>query len=147
MDGARSLTVGGPIREEVVLSKVDSAVGHEISVKLLVYSDGTMDLFRPQGNQFREHLVEAKALLRKRGLCTGEVVLMAPTGGYMPVWKRQVVTVTPGTVQEDHRRLSLVPFAGYDALIALDDAATVSPRVVAGRRKTDSRSVSPGSGL
>lgn len=124
MNGARGLTFGGPVKEEVVLSKIDSAIGLEIAVKLLTYADGSMDLFRPQGNQFREHLAEAKALLRERGLCVGDVELMAPTGGYLSVWAREARALPTAATQEDPRRLFLAPFAGYEALIALEDSQT-----------------------
>lgn len=113
----------GPVKEEVVLSKIDSAVGHEIPVKLLTYQDGSMDLFRPQGNQFREHLVEAKALLRKRGLRAGAVELMVPTGGYLPVWEKRAASAAAAEVAaHDHRVLTLAPFEGYAALLALEEA-------------------------
>lgn len=122
MDDSWGMAFGGAVKEEIVLSKVDTAVGHEIQVKLLTYPDGSMDLFRAQGNQFRDHLAEAKALLRERGLLTGEVELMLPTGAYLPVWEKQEAKVdAEGASGEDHRRLSLAPFSGLNALLELTE--------------------------
>lgn len=123
MNDIWAMAFGGAVKAEVILSKVDSAVGHAIPVTLLTYPDGSMDLYRPQGNQFRDHVAEAKALLNTRGLRTGAVELMMPTGGYMPVWKKQVAKVHEGCAPgEDHRTLSLAPYPGYDALLRLVDA-------------------------
>jgi hypothetical protein len=118
----------GGTTEEVILSKQDSARGFPISVKLITYPDGTMDLFRQPGNEFDEHIAEAKAVLEARGLVVGDVEVALQTGAYLPV--RQKIEEHPdalGTVRENPLTLAMAPFSGHSAMVDFVFADKMSP--------------------
>jgi hypothetical protein len=118
----------GATTEEVILSKQDTALGYLVSVKLITYPDGTMDLFRHQGNEFNEHISEAKAVLEARGLVVGDVEVAFQTGAYLPV--RQKIDDFPDAlapVRENPLTLAMTPFLGHATMVDFAFADKLSP--------------------
>lgn len=107
-------------KEEVLLSKLDTACGCAVPVKLITYPDGTMDLFRQGGNQFAEHIALARTLLAARGLVVGEVDATISSGAYLAVWP--TMASLPDALVADRENpltLAMTPFTGHAALVDL----------------------------
>jgi hypothetical protein len=105
--------------EEVLLSRYDTAVDRPVSVKLITYPDGTMDLFRQPGNEFTAHIAEASALLTARGLLVGEVEVTVCTGAYLPVCRRISAFPSLHVPEDSALLLGLAPFRGEAALVSM----------------------------
>lgn len=75
--------------EEVILEEHDEGWGKPMPVRLLVYSDGKMDIHRQTGPQFKVHIQKANEILQKRGLKINEKDewMVGCTGAYREVVK------------------------------------------------------------
>lgn len=76
----------GPASKEVILAKYDRGWHRDMAVTLYTYDDGTQELHRQTGLQYREHIAEAAELLKARGLAVGPFEGdIWPTGIYLRV--------------------------------------------------------------
>lgn len=119
----------GAFKEEILLSKWDLRCGTLVSVKLLTYPDGTLDLFRQAGDQFQEHIAEATLILQERGLEVGAMDVMLCSGAYLPVWPKSEKFDAVDPHRETHLRLAMAPFDG-DAALGELVYAEKTPRVL-----------------
>ena len=76
----------GTASKEVLFAKHDKGWHRDLPVTLYTYHDGTQDLHRQTGLQYREHIAEATELLKARGLAVGPFEGdIWPTGIYLRV--------------------------------------------------------------
>ena len=78
--------------EEVVFVGYDEGWSRNLPVTLITYAEGTQDLHRQTGNQFDEHIAEARKILAARGLSVSPIEDIGGTGAYMRVTPDETAT-------------------------------------------------------
>lgn len=86
----RRINPPGVHHEEIIFTGFDTGWGKDMPVRLINYEDGTVDIHRQSGDQFDEHIIEAKKILKARGLKIDKTDdwMWGSTGGYRAVVKR-----------------------------------------------------------